>query len=231
MYRRNRSTFYCFSPPVMIATCIIELGLLVYNLWRYRWTPFTRLVALMLFFLAIFQLAEFQVCTGTSGLLQWSHLGYVAITMLPPLGIHALALLRNKPRHPIIYAAYATGAAFVAYFALTASSLNGHECLGNYVIFQVNPDITWLYAIYYYGWVIAGMFLGWQWGKQSRKKATRQALYGFAAGYAAFLIPTTTVNLLDRSTTNGIPSIMCGFAVLFAVIVSLWVMPRVAKRR
>lgn len=215
----------------MIATFLIEIGLLVYNLWRYRWTPFTRLVALLLFCLAVFQLAEFQVCTGSFGLLQWSHIGFVAITALPPLGIHAMATLRGNARHPMVYAAYATGVAFAIYFAFATGSLSGHECAGNYVIFHVNGTAAGLYGIYYYGWVIAAMVLGLRWGRQLKKKALRQAAHGFAAGYAAFLIPTTTVLLLNPQATAGIPSIMCGFAVLFAVIISLWVLPRVTKHR
>lgn len=215
----------------MIATFLIEIGLMVYNLWRYRWTPFTRLTALLLFFLAVFQLAEFQVCEGTIGLAQWSHIGFVSITMLPPLGIHAMAVLRGKPHHPLVYVGYATAAAFIAYFALVASSLNGHACSGNYVIFHVNQHASWLYGLYYYGWTIAAMVLGLRWGRQIKKKALGEAARGLAAGYAAFLIPTTTVLLINPETTAGIPSIMCGFAVLFAVILSLWVMPRVARQR
>jgi hypothetical protein len=225
-------TFYCFSPPVMIATCIIELSLLAYTFWRYKFNGITRLSVLLLLFLALFQLAEFRVCTGSTSLVQWSHVGYVAITLLPPLGIHLITLLRRKKgSSPIVWTAYTTGLAFVLYFALTANSLNGHACEGNYVIFQVNPSLTWLYALYYYGWVIAGMIISMMYARQAKLKRQRQAFYGFAAGYAAFLVPTTTANLLNSATRAGIPSIMCGFAVLFALILTLSVLPRVATIR
>jgi len=231
MLRHKRTTFFCFSPPVMIATYVIELSLLAYTLWRYKLSSFTRLSVLLLFFLAVFQLAEFRVCTGSINGAFWSHIGYVAITLLPPLGIHALSVLRGKSSKILVLTAYATSACFVAYFALHAGSLTGHACLGNYIMFQVNESATWLYAVYYYGWVIMGTLLGWLWAKESTQKVRRQALNGFAWGFAAFLIPTTTVNLLNPTTTNGIPSIMCGFAVLFALILSLWVMPRAAALR
>lgn len=231
MLRRNRSTFYCFSPPIMIATCLIELGLLAYSLWKYRWTPIVRLIGLLFLLLAVFQAAEFMVCTGSAGGVQWSRLGFVAITLLPPLGIHALATVHKQPRHLVVYLAYATSAVFVAYFALAANSFNGHHCLGNYVIFQVNSNLTWLYIMYYYGWVLTGMYLGWKWGRATKQRPIRQALYGFTWGYAAFMVPTATVNVLDSTTTNGIPSIMCGFAVLFAIVAGAWVLPRVGKLR
>lgn len=216
----------------MIATCIIELSLLAYTIWRYRFNGITRLSVLLLLFLALFQLAEFRVCTGSTGLVQWSHVGYAAITLLPPLGIHLITLLRRRSGSSLLVCtAYATGLAFVLYFALTANSLYGHACEGNYVIFQVNRSLTWLYALYYYGWVIVSIIISVVYARQVESKRQRQAFYGFAVGYAAFLVPTTTANLLNSATRRGIPSIMCGFAVLFALILALSVLPRVATIR
>jgi hypothetical protein len=231
MYKKYRSTLFCFSPPVMVATCAIELSLLIYTIWRYKLNKLSRLVGLMLLLLATFQLAEFRVCRGSTSLVQWSHIGYVAITLLPPLGIHIIYTIIGKKNKLLMYAGYLSATAFVAYFALTANSLTGHACLGNYVIFQVNTSLTWLYALYYYGWVLTGLGMSFRYGMQTKQKKRREALYGFSAGYATFLIPTTTANLLDRATLRGIPSIMCGFAVLLAIIVATWVMPRVGKLR
>ncbi len=231
MLRHRRTTFFCFSPPVMIATFLIELSLMVYTLLRYRWNTLTRLSVGMLFCLALFQLAEFQVCEGTSGLANWSHLGFVAITLLPPLGLHAIYTIVGKKSRPVLLSGYLTSAAFVAYFALSSQSLNGHECLGNYVIFHVNANMTVYYGIYYWGWVILSMLLSAWLARSVKNKLRKQALYGFAAGYAVFLIPVTVANLVNNTTVRGIPSIMCGFAVLFAFILSLYVLPRVMKKR
>lgn len=231
MFHKKRTTFYCFSPPVMIATFVIEIALMTYSLWRYKFNALGRLLAALLLLLAIFQLAEFQVCEGTSGFAQWSHLGFVAITLLPPLGIHAIHIISKKKNLPLIVAAYASSAAFVAYFALTAHSLNGHQCLGNYVIFQVNQNMTVWYGIYYWGWVTFTMVLSYMLAQTVKAKNRRQALYGFSAGYAAFLVPTTAANLVNNTTISGIPSIMCGFAVLFALVLGLYVLPRVGVRR
>jgi len=231
MFRSYRDKIFCFSPLAMIVTCIIEISFLLYIIWRYKFNKLSRLVALMLLLLASFQLAEYRVCTGSSSLIQWSHIGYVAITLLPPLGIHIISTITGKKNRSLIYVGYLSAAAFVLYFALSARSLTGDACLGNYVIFQVNTSLTWLYAVYYYGWVLMGLFTSIKFALQSKQPAQKSALYGFSLGYAAFLIPTTTVNLIDRATLNGIPSIMCGFAVLLAIIVTIWVMPRVGVYR
>lgn len=52
-----------------------------------------------------------------------------------------------------------------------------------------------------------------------------RALKVLIVGYAAFMAPTTLVNIIDPSTIAGIPSIMCGFAVILALILSGFVLP------
>lgn len=231
MYKKKSGTFYCFSPAAMVVTCVIEVSFFLYILWRYKFNKLSRLVSLLLILLALFQLSEFRVCRGSTSLVQWSHIGYVAITLLPPLGIHIISTITGKKNYPLIYLSYLSAAAFVIYFALSANSLTGDACLGNYVIFQVNTSLTWLYALYYYGWVVIGLLLSLRFAMLSKHQKQKEALFGFSLGYASFLLPTTTVNLLDRATLNGIPSIMCGFAVLLAIIVTVWVMPRVGDYR
>lgn len=51
------------------------------------------------------------------------------------------------------------------------------------------------------------------------------ALRALALGYLAFIVPTTAVNLINPATLAGIPSIMCGFAVLLAIILAGEVLP------
>jgi len=51
------------------------------------------------------------------------------------------------------------------------------------------------------------------------------------AGYVVFIAPTTLVNIIDPSTITGIPSIMCGFAVLMAVALAGKVLPEYTKQK
>ena len=52
------------------------------------------------------------------------------------------------------------------------------------------------------------------------------ALKWLIGGYIAFILPTTIVNIINPSTIEGIPSIMCGFAVLMAIVLIGFVAPR-----
>lgn len=222
---------YCFSPPVMIATFIIEIASALYVLFRYKLTPVSRVVVALLVGLATFQFAEYNVCEGAWGLdsLTWARVGYVAITALPPLGIHLITNLSGKRKPLLVAAAYATGAIFAFIFMFVGQGMLGEQCLGNYVIFKIAPWAALPYVLYYYGWMLIGTGYA-VWLGQKAKKNIRAALYSLAVGYMAFIIPTTTVNLLDPATASGIPSIMCGFAVILAIVLILKVVPEYYRK-
>lgn len=231
MFKGYQGKLFCFSPPVMLATFMIELIFAVYILWRYKMTAITRLVVSILACLGIFQAAEFMICGGMgieAG--TWSRLGYASITLLPPLGLHLVHAIAGKQKTYLVSAAYASAVAFVAYFVFATGAISGQTCYANYAVFQGgSPASEILYALYYYGWLIAGVSLAFAYAKQSRKAAP--ALRSLALGYLAFMLPTTTVNLIDPSTISGIPSIMCGFAVLLAFVLVIRVAPQSIVKR
>lgn len=218
---------YCFSPLVMITTFIIEVACAVYVLVRYKLNPVSRLAVAILVGLAVFQLAEFNVCTTPWGIdsLTWARIGYVAITALPPLGLHLAARIAKKKIPGLVVTAYASGALFACIFLFAGHGMTRQQCLGNYVIFQIAPWSVWPYAVYYYGWLLVTVGLSLYWAR-SAKKNLRAALILLAVGYGAFILPTTFVNIVDPSTIAGIPSIMCGFAVILALILTGLVLPR-----
>lgn len=227
MHASNRSshtTFYCFSPLVMLITFLIEITFALYVIWRYKMTSITRLVVAILVCLGTFQAAEFMICGGMgvqAG--TWSRLGYSAITLLPPLGIH-LVLSIAKKRNPILLtAAYSSAVAFVAFYAFATMGISGHTCYANYAVFDTHAASALPYGLYYYGWLFVGVGLALHYATTLKKHA--KALRALALGYCAFIIPTAAVNMIDPSTISGIPSIMCGFAVILAFILVVRVAP------
>lgn len=222
---------YCFSPPVMLATLLIELTFAAYVLWRYKFTPIARLIVSLLLLLAVFQGTEFLLCGGfavNGGV--WSRIGYGAITLLPPLGIHLVYLLANKKAGVLVAASYISAAAFLGYFAFVTQAISGHTCYANYVAFDTATGSTLPYTLYYYGWLFVGTFLTFTWAPKLDKHR-RAALYSLMAGYLALLVPTTTVTLLWNETLAAVPSIMCGFAIILAGLLTLKVTPESIKLR
>jgi hypothetical protein len=146
----------------------------------------------------------------------WSRLGYSAITLLPPLGIHLVLTIANKRNPVLLVATYASAAAFVGYYAFATTAISGGTCYANYAVFNTHVASTIPYTFFYYGWLLVGVGMALYYATKAKDRA--KALHAFAMGYSAFIIPTTAINLIDPSTISGIPSIMCGFAVILAFL-------------
>lgn len=219
---------YCFSPPIMLATFIIEIIGALYVVFRFKMTPVSRLATAILVGLATFQLAEYNVCEGAWGVdsLTWARIGYVAITLLPPLGLHLATKMAGKPQKALVASGYGAAAAFATIFLFVGHGMGSQECLGNYVIFQIAHWATIPYAIYYYGLLLVTVGYAYRAAKTMKSASKASALRYLAVGYLAFIVPTTAANLIDPTTLAGIPSIMCGFAVILAVILVTLVMPK-----
>lgn len=208
----------------MLATLLIEFSLAAYTIWRYKMDTVKKLAVTILVTLGLFQLAEYMVCggMGISGV-DWARFGYVSTTILPALGIHILSAIAGKKAGALVKTAYATSAAFVLYYIVGQGALNGYVCYSNYAVFHTARSSVLPFGLYYYGWMLIGIYQAWVWSKELPKH--RRALQAMAIGYASFILPTTAFNIIDPTTTHGIPSIMCGFAVIFAVVLVTKVLP------
>lgn len=224
---------YCFSPPVMLATFIIEIACVIFVIYRYKLTAITRLAIAIMLCLAVFQIAEYNVCEGAYGLdsLTWARIGYASITLLPPLGLH-LAIRLTKQKQPLFIAsAYLTAFIFACIFLFVGQGMQSHECLGNYVIFAIAPWAIPAFILYYYGWLMVTVIYALRMASILTVPTQKKALYALAIGYLAFIVPTIAATIVDPSVRAGIPSIMCGFAVILAIIITGFVVPYVAKRK
>ena len=71
-------------------------------------------------------------------------------------------------------------------------------------------------------------------GSTDSRKATekiRQALILQVVGFLSFLLPTGIVNTINPKTIEGLPSIMCGFAVIYAFILVFGIVPLTITKR
>ena len=226
----RQPTLLCFSPPVMIATIIIELALAGWVITRYATSTAKRLIVTLLISLAAFQLAEYNVCSSAPVDLFWSRFGYIFITILPPLGIHLLLQIRRESRPKLLIFCYGAGAAFAAAFAFLSTGLYHGVCAGNYVIFILAQPLTQFYEVYYFSLVLIGLWLGLRPATSGTSLTRRRSLLWMVMAYLAFSVPTLIINLMLPATKAAVPSIMCGFAVVFALIIGLKVAPLVLKQ-
>jgi len=221
----------------MVGTLVIEFSLALYTVVRYKMSYVVRLITAMLVGLAIFQLSEYFVCTGSDSLaIPWSRVGFVAITLLPPLGLHLMHVLAGKKDRWLVVTGYALMALFMGFFLLSPSIFTGHQCTGNYVIFQFTTNVTGTYSVYYFGLLLLGIGLGFRWANQLKAKGGQaarqlQTVQALILGYLVFLVPSGLAMAVKPAVRRGIPSVLCGFAVLLALILALYILPRVGQRR
>lgn len=150
--------------------------------------------------------------------------------MLPPLGIHVIHTISGRGWRPLTWLAYISGALFAIIFGVSKTAFESHVCAGNYAIFQLTPRLGGFYFAYYYSWLFVGIGLSLYFSIAA-KQLVREALILQALGFLVFVLPTGIVNDLSPATISGIPSIMCGFAVLYALILVFAILPRVLKDR
>lgn len=213
----------------MIATCIIEVSLLIYTLFRYKMSTVVRLSVATLGLLALFQLSEFTVCGATHWSASvWSRVGYIAITLLPPLGIHLVRAISGRGSAWIVRAAYLTGIAFALIFGLMPAAFQDHICAGNYAIFQLKSGLGGVYFAYYYGWLIFGICQSLLFAATAKINVRKALLYQ-VFGWLSFLLPTGIVNAVNPQTIAGIPSVMCGFAVIYAIVLVFGILPMASR--
>lgn len=228
--RSKGTTLGCFSPPVMIATFAIEIILAIYTIYRYKLDKLGRLIVATIFFLAIFQLAEYNVCENSAHGITFSRLGYFAITLLPPLGVHIVSEISKRVPKAVVVLAYASAAVFAATFTLSSTAFQSYACSGNYAIFSLVPRLGGVYFAYYYFWLVYAIGSAMYFSATASIKQ-RKALLLHAGGMLMFLVPTGIVNAVNPSTISGIPSVMCGFAVLFAFMLAIGVAPTMLKEK
>ncbi len=223
----DRNTFFCFSPPVMIATFIIEIALFVYAVFKTHLKSIaSKITTATLIFLAVFQLAEYFVCTG-SGIseLVWSRIGYFAITMLPPLGLHLIHAVSRRKNNYLVFGVYILGAAIALLFAFVPATINAAGCTGNYTIFHLNSFIRIPYGIYYNAMLLLTIILGFYFKNKETDSRIRSSLLWIIIGYLVFYVPTGIIYFANPYLGRAVPSIMCGFAVFYAIVLLVKILP------
>lgn len=220
MKNKFKGKLFCFTPEVMLATFLTETALAVYVFVRYRLTAFIRLITAILVLLGAFQFVEYEVCIDPNQLF-WPRVGFAIITFLPVLSLHLISLVTGK-KHFLKFG-YTLMFAYIAIFLFAPKAINGAVCGGNYIIFNTAQELWWTYGVYYFGFLFLGI---WE-AIENKTKENRSLLNWLLVGYGSFMLPMGIVYLtMPIVAWNATPSIMCGFALIFAFILAFKVAPK-----
>lgn len=221
----DKSTFFCFTPLVSLATFLIELTLAIYVIHRYGFNKVSRIAAGILLLLGVFQLAEYMICMGGNPQL-WSKIGTSSIAILPVMALHLVTLLTRKSKWT--ETGYFFGALIVgAIFFLEVPILP--ECTGKFVALKFTTTFDLIFNVYYAIFLfIALEMIVRTWRSHKGKNS---GLFWALMIYASFLVPTALVYIFIATARTGVPSIMCGFAVIGAIILVFKELPLVFGKK
>lgn len=210
----------CFSPPVIFVTFIIETALAVYTIIRYRRSRYGKLAAILIGLLATFQLSEFLICKGASPDV-WARIGYAATIFLPVLAIDFLATYTKK--RALVPLWYAVAGAVAVMVVASPGLFGDTQCTGRFVMFSPTSSVfDFGYATYY----LAALFFGIGQCLVEWKRTKDHRMLGWMlAAYASFMLPTLALYAFILATRHGLGSILCGFALMMAVIMVARVLP------
>ena len=210
----------------MIVTLLIELGLAIYVFFKYKHGLFGRVAAAILAALALFQLAEYQVCDNQDAV-WWSRFGLSVITLLPVLGLYLISLISQKQH--FLRLGYVVVTMFILYFLFVPKETISSLCAGNYVIFSGPQALYQFYAAYYFGFLIFGIWESIETLNSGTHKALQAVLKWIVIGYLSFMLPMGVAYAIYPPARYAVASIMCGFAVTFALILAFQIVPKYYK--
>lgn len=229
----NKDNLYCFSPLVMLTTLIIELCLAVYVFWRIKPSRLKALIVFTIVLLAVFQAAEFFVCSRYSleAVNIASRIGFVAITFLPPLSIHIANETVGRRNNWAIIACYIPAFVLAVIFSILPNTISSTMCTGRYVIFQLEGLLSYIYPIYYFGLLFGILGTSFYLARKEKNQKKRYALLWLMVGTLSFMIPTAIVYWVVPDSAYTIPSVMCGFAIIYAFILTTKVAPVAGNKK
>jgi hypothetical protein len=229
--QQNGTVLGCFSPPVMVATFLVEVALALYVVVRYKMDAKSRAILALLLCLAAFQIAEYFVCTDTTIAINASRAGYVAITFLPALGLYLMGLITIPLSKISNVLAFLSSWFVAAYFLLSPNAFTSYVCTGNYVIFQLGQVPSMLYGVFYYALLALAIWRGAFFLKNNPDHKNVNPVHWLLTGYAVFIVPVALLTVLHPDTTRAIPSLLCGFAILLAIILGARIAPLTLEKR
>lgn len=219
----------CFNPTVSIVTAITEWVLSVLIIFKYPFAKMRYLASALMIFLGLYQFSEFMLCKTAQTEL-WVRVGFVAYTILPAIGLHTmLKLLKIKTRYIWVYVIPAT---YIILSIITPNFVREAKCYDLFVTARntlfsfggVAQTISYgIYTAYYFGFILAASLLGVK-KYLKEKNYLKQKIY-LTFPLAVFLMsfPTFLIIIIFPALNIQFPSILCHFALLFALAIYMGV--------
>jgi hypothetical protein len=211
-----------YSPMLSIATGVLEIGAAAWALRgpgrRYIIQP----TAIILLFLAGYQIVEAVFCTGllpmTGQLLP--RLAFVIVAWLPPTGLLLVARLyptTSKAFHRYAYAMYAFCALLVAAIALDKYFVSESVCMVVFARYTTPTTLNHFYGFFYQTGLMSMLLISAFGVTQCNDHHQRHLLGQVLLGCIGFIFPALVTVSVIPIAEDALPSILCHFALVLAL--------------
>ncbi|MBI4016991.1 MAG: hypothetical protein HY363_04850 [Candidatus Aenigmarchaeota archaeon] len=210
----------CYTPIIAISTAFIEFFLALTIIFVFRRSYFRNMFALFIFLLGAYQMTEFMLCTSQQPEF-WALLGFLAYNFLPAIALYETLRFTGKKVNPLLIYSPPTIFALVA---LTTQFIKEATCnepfvTVRHIFYQTGQTVLpWIYATYYFGFIIAACVIAFQAYKKERNKIRREINLLKVIGVVLMSVPTFILVVLFPILSIKFPSIYCHFALLLAIM-------------
>jgi len=173
---------------------------------------------MILALLQLHQLSEFLICIGVGANIT-ARIAYVIITFLPPTGYFLCTRIVGWKFHDY-WLGFAAALGLSIYYLSVPGSVDLLDC--NPLYANYSNDISTIYGIFYMGILVYSILFTLAHMIFRRDKVNNRIGAIMIIGYLSFLAPMYLMVWIGSSFGLAIPSIMCKYALLLAVILGVF---------
>ncbi len=196
----------------------IELVILAVVIIFNRKHPFFWSIVGLLALLQLYQLSEFLICIGVGANIT-GRIAYVIITFLPPTGYFLCTRIVGW-KFPDYWLGFAAALGLSIYYLSVPGSVVLTDCNPLYAIYSFN--ISTVYGIFYMGILVYSILFTLAHLIFRKDEVENKLGILILIGYLSFLTPMYLMVWIDSAFGMAIPSIMCKYALLLAVILGIF---------
>jgi len=183
---------------------------------------------IILFLLAGYQLTEVAICADVADAGFLPRLAFIVVTWLPALGILLVAQIHRPPSRFLYACAISMltiSAGIVTWITLDQSFAAASVCNAVFARYAHTYPRFQLYGAYYWAGLLGMIALSAYGIRTSKDRHRRRLLAHVYVGTLGFVLPSIAVSYFVPATRSALPSILCHFALILAVLLTrmLWV--------
>jgi hypothetical protein len=202
----------CFIPIVSLSTFIVEFIIATFILAYFKKSSLRNSTAILIYFLGLYQLAEYFLCTTTIPFM-WGKIAFIAYSFLPAIGLKiTFDYLKKKSN---IFILFIIPFLFTLLALFKENFVTGATCEKFLVVIvtvfsdNFNTLFKLIYGFYYFGFILLIFYLLYKQNKKNKK-----ITFWLNSTFLVGLFPAIVFLFIFPSIYYKFPSVYCHFSIL-----------------